>query len=74
MGTIAERLAVVALAAAQSIRLGLVYLKLHWREVGAFVAAVAQWLLRAFATATPIIIFARFQIRHVGEFLGDNGF
>ncbi len=71
VGTVAVGLAIVVFAAAQGVGLGLVYLELHWRKVRALVTAIAERLFRAFAAAAPKIIFALFQIGHVGKFLGD---
>ena len=74
MGTVTVRLAIVLFAAAQGVRFGLVHLEFYRCKVRTLVTAIAERLFRAFATAAPEIIFARFQIGHVGKFLGDYRF
>jgi hypothetical protein len=74
MGAVAERLAVVvAFAAAQGIGLRFIDAEFDRLEIRTLVRAVAEGLFAAFTAGTPEIVFALFQIGHIGKFLGDDG-
>ena len=74
VAVVAEGRILAVLAAAEIHGLGLRGFKLHRREVGAFVAAIAEGLIGALPAGAPEIAFAGFDFHRIGTLLGDFWF
>ena len=72
VGAITEGLAVVMLAATQSVGSGFSHTEFNRGEIRTLVATIAEWLVATFSTTAPEIILIFFEIGHVRSFLGDN--